>query len=202
MSTMLRPAFLDADVPRSTERVADTDSSWIWSLSPDEAYAVLEYTQTGYRALNQALRDGESLSADLAQLHRNLAAVMDKAPESQLRTLYRAQSLPELPSIGDEVSFGCYLSTTADASLVPGYFNPYDDHAVILEIMSNRSVDINALSVKEGREREFLIAAGARFRVHNVFVSDWITTCCDEEAGVSYDHRHLSKVTVVQLVQL
>ena len=175
-----------------------SDDSWMAALSYDEVFALLDYTQTGYLEVNQALLLGHSQA--VSQKIALLDSALSKAPDSNEQVLYRAQRFYDPVNVGGELTIAPYLSTSADPSKMGNYLS--ESNNTIFEIYTSKGVDINALSAKEGRETEFLIRRNSAFRVHGVYESKWISRNIDHEAGVSFDFCHSPKVRIIQLEAL
>lgn len=194
--------MLTLDNPHAIRQVTtpeQPDISWTADLSMDEVYAIVDYTQIGYRKLNAAL-NSDNLTEDITNICHLMDNTLAKAPEgTTTRPLYRVQHLDALPQVGDTHTFKSYASTSTDPSLANNYFTGYGQE-VIFEIVTSKGVDINAFSVKEGREREILLPRNTSFKVHNVVTTDWVILLVDEEAGVKYDYAAKRDVILVQLV--
>lgn len=194
--------LLGINVPRPVCHPAPSDISWSRDLSLDEIYAIADYTQTGYRALNAALMAGKNPEGESATICALLDSVMSKAPEAESkRVLYRAQVLDKLPEVGDTFAFKAFASTSTNPALTPNYMSG-EENEVIFEVLTSKGIDVNMYSAKQGREQEILLPRGSQYRVHNIIKTDWNVLYTDEEAGVSYDYCHLRNVTVVQLVDI
>lgn len=125
--------------------------------------------------VNQSLRDGHSLSDDVAQHAAMLDTVIEQATLDEPLVLYRATvDLFVTPYISDNVlEYPAYMSTASDCCGIERHFSGHwrGISAALLQIECPNgavALDLETNQAFGGHEREYLLPRGTRMLVKGV----------------------------------
>lgn len=174
----------------------EDSKEWVESLNYEEANALLLYTNTFYKDLNTGAQQV------LAQHLDNALTKYSQVVTPRSQVLYRGLNASVLQGNfsddGESVSFDSFLSTTLDPALANNFLV---DGSIMLEIISPSAAPVGSHSIKEAREREYIVPRHTTFKIINK-VEDVKYLLGSEYNGDVYDFCSRSGITVYQLIEM
>lgn len=174
--------------------LADSEA-WINTLTANEASSLLLYTNTFYKDMNTGSQSDVAVHLDAA-----LTKYCSLASTPGTQVLYRGLDSSVLRGIfsEDTVTFDSFLSTTLDPALANNFMV---DGGIMLEIIAPSAAPVGSYSIKEDREREYIVPRNTTFRIirkeENVKY-----LLGSEHNGEIYDFCSRQGVTIYQLVEV
>jgi hypothetical protein len=157
------------------------------ALPPRAAGALYDYTEVGYRGLNEKLLRGGALNARETELCVMLDEALTSPPRP--RTLYRGTVAWDPVPVGETFTAPQYLSTTSDPQQVFKFVNQVLPIVFEMNVVSGREVSL----LRD--EFEHLLPRGRRFIVEAIHED----VVWHAEYGTTGYTRSLEGATVVQV---
>ena len=145
--------------------------------------AIKDYTGSGYRELNEALRSGSATKKQQQRIDAVVRAMSKPRIRVYKGTVYRGAKLP--PKIKKTLRAGgtftdpAFLSTSKEKG--KAYFTPGRGRSILFVIESKTGVDVTGDSVHGLKEEEILFRPGTVFRIKSVETGEVGTVVSMEE---------------------
>lgn len=193
-------------------KLTSANSAWGHSLTPGERQAINDWNQPGvYATLNEAMRNGQTLSPAQAKMRDNLMSAIEKSSVQQTMTVYRGVKTGTTVEqakalVGTELSGqNMFLATTASWSRAAHFTgdpsfpggNPEGTMYKITVPKGAKGAWLNSAGVHVFNEHELLLSPNARFRVTG-YTRNKSAAGVDTSGSATYN----KKFTVIHMVYL
>jgi hypothetical protein len=156
----------------------------------DEAEAIKDYTSSGFRDINKALRSGEDTSLDMSNKIDNIRSAINKAPKMDKPiTVWRGVSASAIggsrlesnkdkinqflerasKNVGKNIRLSGFQSTTTDPNVASAFSTgSANDALAVFEISTEHGAPVGEMTDAPENEKEILLNEGWTYRIEDV----------------------------------